>query len=76
MDRADKAEEITERAWESFGGLTQRGAEPRLISMCLFCGRAIERVRPEDIRAGKMPRRFCCVECRDNFQKQEGKRDE
>lgn len=74
MDQADKAEEATERAWEAFGGLTQRGAEPRLISMCLFCGRPIERVRPEDIRAGKVPRRFCCVECRDNFQ--EGKRDE
>lgn len=76
MDRADQAEETTERAWEAFVGLTQRGAEPRLISMCLFCGRPIERVRPEDIRAGKVPRRFCCVECRDNFQKQEEKRDE
>lgn len=72
MDRADQAEETTERAWEAFGGLAQRGAEPRLVSLCLFCGRAIERVRPEDIRAGKVPRRFCCVECRDNFQKQEG----
>lgn len=75
MDRADKAEEITERAWEAFGGLAQKGAEPRLVSLCLFCGRPIERVRADDIRAGKVPRRFCCVECRDNFQKQEGKHE-
>lgn len=71
MERADQAEETTERAWEAFGGLAQKGAEPRLVLMFLFCGRSIERGRPEDIRAGKVPRCFCCLKCRDKWEKEE-----
>lgn len=73
MDDADEADRAYERVAEAARRLmaSAPGAEPILITYCLHCHRPIERVRVRDVRDGKMVRRFCCIACRDAFQRGE-----
>lgn len=73
MDEADETDRAYERVAEAARRLMSSapGAEPILITYCLHCHRPIERVRIRDVRDGKMVRRFCCIACRDSFERGE-----
>lgn len=73
MDDADE----TDRAYERIAAAARKmltrtpGAEPLLVTYCLHCHKPIERVRLKDLKDGKMVKRFCCIACRDAFQRGE-----
>ena len=73
MDGADEADRATQRLIEAAAKLMQgeaRSAQPMLVTLCLQCGKPIERVSLKDIRDGVPIRRWCCIDCRDAWQEE------
>jgi hypothetical protein len=71
MDDADRAARSDE--WIMRAAIEERkpeGPSPMLVTMCLFCGKAIERVSATDVKAGKMVKRWCCADCRNAWSKE------
>lgn len=68
IDWANKCEEALQRAARR--ERHAEGSQPVLVTMCLFCGKPIERVSPKDVKAGKLVKRWCCIECRNSWSKE------
>lgn len=73
MDDADEADRAYQRVAQAVQKMAVQnlGPEPMLVTYCLHCHKAIERVHLKDVQDGKLVRRFCCVECRDKWEKGE-----
>lgn len=68
MDLADQAQRVSKIELEaSMSHKRDAGPKPVFVSLCLFCGEAIERVRLEDAANA---RRWCCAACRDSWEKE------
>lgn len=73
MNRADEADRAYDRVAQAVKKIAVQdpGPEPFLVTYCLHCFKPIERVRLKDLKDGRMVRRFCCVDCRDRWEKGE-----
>lgn len=71
MDDADRA--FRNDQWMMRAALqsTRRceGPKPRLVSLCLFCGKEIDHV-PATAEGIKKARRWCNADCRDAWAKE------
>lgn len=73
MDDADRAARSDE--WIMRSAIEERkpeGPSPVLVSLCLNCGKVIERV-PASANGVKNVRRWCCAECRDEWEEEHGR---
>ena len=71
MDDADRAARSDE--WIMRAAIEERkpeGPSPVLVSLCLNCGKVIERVTTNDIQSGKLLRRWCCKDCCSEWEKE------
>ena len=71
MDDADRAARSDE--WIMRAAIEERkpeGPSPVLVSLCLNCGKVVERVTASELRAGKFVRRWCCKECCSEWEKE------
>ena len=72
MDEADEADRAYQRVAEAVRKIpvADGGPEPILVTYCLHCGKPMERVFIRQIKEGQIIRRFCCVQCRDEWDKE------